>query len=413
MFASSLLRKGALLAAMPVLVTGALLAGTTAASAVTAGDPPPSNDNFATPLVMSAGGGQFEVPDAAATVEVGEPDPLPNHVAALSLWYRWTPTRSGPATITTKGSDYDTVLAGYTGSSLKALTLKASNDDASFDGVDTQQSKITLNVTAGVTYRIALDGYNAISSIGWSVLSWNMNDNFGAAETLNPKSAGVDGSNVDATSEPGEPLHAGQSGGRSVWYRWTPTVSGFATVEASAPSFNTLLAVYKGAAVNTLTPIASNDDFGVGIPDSRVGFPVAAGKTYRIAVDGKGGSEGWFALTASISSIKLNVAGGQTAEGSSGTHNLPFTLTLDHPSALAVTVNFATANGTATAGSDYVAKTGSVTFAPGQTSKTVNVLVKGDKVKEPNETVKLKITKVSGGGIGLGASTPGTIANDD
>ncbi len=50
-----------------------------------------------------------------------------------------------------------------------------------------------------------------------------------------------------------------------------------------------------------------------------------------------------------------------------------FTVTLDRPSTGTVTLNYATANGTATAGSDYVAGSGTLTFAPGETSKTIHV----------------------------------------
>ena len=59
-----------------------------------------------------------------------------------------------------------------------------------------------------------------------------------------------------------------------------------------------MLAVYTGSAVNSLSPVASGDD-GAGIcsaGDSKVTFEASAGTTYRIAVDGKGGSEGGFSL---------------------------------------------------------------------------------------------------------------------
>src|SRR5205085_795976 len=70
------------------------------------------------------------------------------------------------------------------------------------------------------------------------------------------------------------------------------------------------------------------------------------------------------------------------AEGSSGTTTFTFTVTLSNASYHTVTLNYATANGTATAGSDYVSKSGTLTFNPGETTKTISISVNGDKTKE-------------------------------
>jgi hypothetical protein len=64
-----------------------------------------------------------------------------------------------------------------------------------------------------------------------------------------------------------------------------------------------------------------------------------------------------------------------------------FTVTLSVPFAAAVTVNYSTANGTATAGEDYTAASGTLTFGPGETSKTITIRVKGDRKQEANETI--------------------------
>ena len=94
------------------------------------------------------------------------------------------------------------------------------------------------------------------------------------------------GSNVGATKESGEPSHAGNAGGASVWYAWTPTTSGTATIDTAGSSYDTLLAVYTGTGVGALTQRASNDDVGGGLLTSSVTLSVTAGTTYRIAVDG-------------------------------------------------------------------------------------------------------------------------------
>jgi hypothetical protein len=100
------------------------------------------------------------------------------------------------------------------------------------------------------------------------------------------------------------------------------------------------------------------------------------------------------------------------AEGNSGTVNAAFTVTLSQASPVAVGVNFATANGTAIAGSDYVSNSGTVTFNPGETSKPITVAVIGDTVAEANETFSVNLTNPINATIADGQGV-GTIVNDD
>ncbi|BCM88343.1 levanase [Abditibacteriota bacterium] len=99
-------------------------------------------------------------------------------------------------------------------------------------------------------------------------------------------------------------------------------------------------------------------------------------------------------------------------EGNSGTKNAVFTVMLNSPCLQTVTVNYATTNGTATAGSDYTAKSGTLTFAAGQTSATVAVVIKGDTTNEANETFFLNLSGAVGATISRAQGT-GTITNDD
>lgn len=122
------------------------------------------------------------------------------------------------------------------------------------------------------------------------------NDAFDAPQLLSgPLPMTIPGTNVEATKQPGEPDHAGNPGGASVWYAWTPVESGDVTVYTCDGSFDTLLAVYSGDTLDGLTPTASNDD-GCGLQSS-VTFPAVAGTTYRIAVDGFNAQAGAFTLT--------------------------------------------------------------------------------------------------------------------
>ena len=100
-------------------------------------------------------------------------------------------------------------------------------------------------------------------------------------------------------------------------------------------------------------------------------------------------------------------------EGNIGTGTALFTVSLSPASAQPVTVAFATADGSATtAGSDYQAASGTLSFAPGETSKTIGVLVNGDTVIEPNETFTVTLSNAVGASIADGQAT-GTITNDD
>ncbi|MEA9581291.1 putative Ig domain-containing protein [Xanthomonas nasturtii] len=99
-------------------------------------------------------------------------------------------------------------------------------------------------------------------------------------------------------------------------------------------------------------------------------------------------------------------------EGNSGTTTLTFTVSLSAASGQTVSVNYSTADGTAIAGSDYVARSGTLTFAPGVTAQGVAVTVNGDNAVEPNETLTVGLSSASNASIARATGT-GTIVNDD
>ena len=122
-----------------------------------------------------------------------------------------------------------------------------------------------------------------------------VNDDF--AERIALDELGTyEGSNLTATKEPGEPDHAGQPGGRSVWWSWTAVTNGPMTITTAGSSFDTLLAVYTGSDVGDLTEVAANDQDPLGGDSSRVEFTAEAGTVYHIAVDGQGGTFGLITL---------------------------------------------------------------------------------------------------------------------
>ncbi len=100
------------------------------------------------------------------------------------------------------------------------------------------------------------------------------------------------------------------------------------------------------------------------------------------------------------------------AEGNAGTSNFVFTVSLSNPSFQTITVDYATANNTATAGSDYTATSGTLTFTPGNTTQTITVLVNGDTTVEANETFNVNLSNPSNATIADNQGV-GTITNDD
>lgn len=110
------------------------------------------------------------------------------------------------------------------------------------------------------------------------------NDSFANAQTVTGVTGTTTGINTGASKETGEPNHGGNTGGRSIWYGWTAPSTGTATFQTCGSDYDTTLAAYTGAVVNSLTSLASNDDH-CGL-QSRIEFPVTSGTTYRIAVDG-------------------------------------------------------------------------------------------------------------------------------
>jgi hypothetical protein len=123
-----------------------------------------------------------------------------------------------------------------------------------------------------------------------------LNDNFADRIAVGLTTNAFRSSNVGATNETGEPIHAGKLGGASVWFTWSTNASGIATFRTEGSAFDTLLAVYTGNSLDTLVEAAEDDDF-IGSYTSEVRFNVSPGIVYLIAVDGIGGRVGNFVVS--------------------------------------------------------------------------------------------------------------------
>jgi hypothetical protein len=223
-------------------------------------------------------------------------------------------------------------------------------------------------------------------------------------------------------------LHEDAAG--SLIYTFTRTGS---TAEMLTISYNvTGTAVYGsdytavgtanfGVSSGTLTFAAGSSTATLGIDpksdnlverDETVALSLTVASTYAIGANGSASS-----VILNDDTATLSVSDAAVTEGQSGTSMITFSITLDRDVETGVDVNYSTANGTALAGSDYVAASGTLSFAgtAGET-KTVSIVVNGDSLVETNETFKLVLNSptASGRAVSLGrAQGTGTITNDD
>jgi len=246
--------------------------------------PPPNNDNFASRIPLTGAATNTSASSLGASKEANEPDHAGN-AGGKSVWWRWTAPSAGELTIDTLGSDFDTLLGVYRGTTLPTLIEEASSEDTQTNTA----SAVTFTVTNGVTYQIAVDGLNGeAGTVQLNLLFYGppANDRFVNRIPLMGTNVSVIGENFVATKDTGEPAHwGGESGGKSVWWSWTATNSRPVTISTAGSDFDTVLAVYTGTAVGSLTLQASDDSTGDG-GTGEVTFNVEKDKIYMIAVDG-------------------------------------------------------------------------------------------------------------------------------
>jgi hypothetical protein len=174
------------------------------------------------------------------------------------------------------------------------------NDDASASSIT---SAVRFFASQGATYWVAVDGFNgATGNVRLSARALPeaavppANDQFAKAEIVRSGNYVTNVSSVAATIEIGEPLHAGQPGGHSLWWAFTAPSNGLALLSTKGSTFDTLLAVYTGTSLSNLVSVAANDDDPQITPASTLVFRTVAGTTYYIAVDGYNGAAGTVVL---------------------------------------------------------------------------------------------------------------------
>ncbi|HKB19631.1 MAG TPA: Calx-beta domain-containing protein, partial [Gaiellaceae bacterium] len=206
------------------------------------------------------------------------------------------------------------------------------------------------------------------------------------------------------------------------------TVAATFTLGLNVPSGRSLSVDYATADVTATAPAdyqASNGTatFAAGQTQQQVTVLVngdlldEANETFRLNLSNAvnvtiADGQGTGTITDNDPAPALSVNDVSAVEGDFGTVDATFTISLSAPSGQAVSVDYATADGTATAPADYTAANGTLTFAPGQTTKQVTVQIKSDLLDEANETYFVNLTNASNATIS-DAQGLGTITDND
>jgi hypothetical protein len=217
-----------------------------------------------------------------------------------NIWFCYTASCTGEATVDLAGSSYDTMLAVYDGCGcdLEQSDLLECNDDTS----NSRQSKIVFDALAGKQYLIEVGGYALETGPGLLSVS---------CEGVQPPPSSKDNCQNakpvgDVKNQPFDTTNATFDGpgmcmtSPNIWYCYTATCTGDVTVSLAGSSFDTMLAVYDGCECYPTASdlIECNDDAGNSY-QSAVTFDAVAGSQYLIEVGGYGSDKGTGLLTIS------------------------------------------------------------------------------------------------------------------
>ena len=360
-------------------------------------------------------GGNEETLVSAATASVAAALPVVSIAASSSSVTEggaasFTLSRTGDTaaalTVAVAVTEAGSVLSGTPASAVTfaaggaEATLAVATDD---DGADEADGRVTATVTAGTGYAVDADA----ASAGIDVLDDDAAATQGpAVETLWTATLTVQdiggallghmfGSSLspDDWSEDGTQYRA-----RELYY--FPLYDELALTLSAAPPDPEQLTLHLDDLQVQLGGVAGNRFFYWTVPHP--GW--LAGQTVAVKLT----REDPDAAVDTGPGLSVADAQVQEAEGAA----LSFGVTLSEAQASVVSVRYATADGSANAGADYVARTGVLRFAPGETAKTVSVAVLNDTLDEGAETLTLTLSAPFGATLADGTAT-GTITNSD
>jgi hypothetical protein len=332
----------------------------------------PANDNFASAAVLEGPSGTFNGTNRDATREAAEPSMMAGNLSDKSIWFNWTAPGTGQATFNTTGSNFDTILVVYTGTLGQLVTVANGENDDFTNG--SKASSVQINVTAGTTYRIAVNGWNGES--GNVVLNWQ-----GPAPPVCPTVAGSTFAATPAVVNSG----------------------GFVQLSWNVPNATAGVTI---TGVNGIQPAAGS-----------VGLIPAGSTTYT--------------LTASVppcapvvlqASVTVNPPASSSVRFGSASYTVlerdgwvGFTLLRTGDASASQQVTVTPNPGTAAAGEDgdYLSAPVTVFFLPGETRKVGRIEILNNRTPEPNEQFTLALSTPFGATVGSPGTATVNILDDD
>jgi hypothetical protein len=332
------------------------------------GDPPP-NDNFANPAPLGGAAGIFTGTNNGATKEPGEPDYGFFRTGGVSVWFTWQAPSNGSTTVTTVGSTFNTVLTVYTGGGFGGLTFVGQNH---FMDPAAGTSSVTFNASAGTIYRISVDGNGGAT--GRLRLNWSQ------------------GSACAFSISPGSQFFTAAGGTGSVS---VAALAGCGWTAASDGGFVQITGGNSGAGDGAVSyAVAANPS-----PSPRSATLTAAGQTFTVNQEGD-----------TSSGVQLSAPAFVVNESE---RKVLITVTRAGAASLPASLDYATADGTASRRGDYTQTLGALSFAPGETSKTVTIFITDDVYQEGPENFTFTLSNPSGATLGAPASAVVTVESDD
>ena len=291
-----------------------------------------SGDTFASAAAVTSVPFSSTATSNATATHAGEPDPSCTDLGK-TLWWRYTPTETGSYTADTGGSDFDTALGVWQGTSQSSLTEIGCDDDSLGGAGSTSRATVTL--TAGTTYYFQVGGWRdaASGNVQSGSLRFNLskaaptNNAFAAATAVTGVPYSRTGQlNNQADTEAGEPTSCGPLG-KTLWWKYTPTTNGRVRADTTGSNFDTVLAAYTGSSLTNLSQVACNDDAGgVAESPSMLELKVVAGQTYYFQVGGW--KDGTGAVASGSANFRLaRVVPGDSFAAPLGITALPYSRT--------------------------------------------------------------------------------------
>jgi hypothetical protein len=378
-------------------------------------------------LALSTPTGGASLGTAAATLTITNDDAAPVGTLAFSTaTISQAEGNSGSAnatiTVTRTGGSNGAVGVSYAtsdGSATAGSDYTATSGSLSWANGDVASKSFTVSITGDTTVEtnetvtLSLSGATGGASLGTATATLTITNDDAPSAGILAFAASVsqaEGTSGTANATITVTRTGGSSGAVGVSYA---TSDGSATAGSDYTATSGSLAWAAGDAANKSFTVAIAGD-----------TTFEADETINLALSAPtgGASLGTASATltianddaAPVGTLAFATAAISQAEGHSGTTNATITVTRTGGSNGAVSVSYATSNGTATAGSDYTATSGSLTWADGDAaSKSFTVAIAGDTNFETDETVTLALSGATGGAsLGTAAATL-TITNDD